>query len=104
MMALYVSYKKSKRRRLLSGEDTELIIHGHQCKLTRGYPRHEVDPRISQGWFLRGGKTVCTPDREGWTFPSVEDIQSELLGFGLGPLHPIEWGSISIPGPEDGFD
>jgi hypothetical protein len=86
----FVSYRALKRTR-----DDAPTIHGYQCKLTRGYPAHAVDTRnIARGWFLRGGNTVNTPGRDGWVFPTVDWMQTNLLGFGLRVLHPLEWGSL----------
>ena len=90
----FVSYKTLKRH---EGQDDlgVLTIHGYQCKLTRGYPRHAVDcHNIVKGWFLRGGMTVRTPVHDGWEFPSIAQIESDLLGFGLRLLHPMAWGTV----------
>lgn len=84
----FVSYK---------GRDSALSIHGFQCKLTKGYPHHPIDTRhIARGWFLRGGPTINTPDRDGWTFPTEEQIETKLLGFGLRPLQPMAWGAACV--------
>lgn len=84
------------------GDPGASTIHGYQCKLTRGYPRHAVDTHnIAQGWCLRGGRTVNTPVHDGWQFPCMEQIETDLLGFGLRLLHPLSWGTV----PElDNFD
>jgi hypothetical protein len=98
----FVSYRKLQQRPVGQGVPDAPNIHGYQCKLTRGYPRHAVDTHnIEQGWFLRGGSTVNTPVHDGWRFPSVYQIQTSLLGFGLRLLHPLSWGTF----PEfDNFD
>lgn len=96
----FVSYRRKQKRRR---EELEAVtIHGYQCKLTRGYPRHPVDTHsIAQGWFLRGGRTINTPVHNGWAFPTVDQIETKLLGFGLRLLHPLVWGTV----PEsDSFD
>lgn len=87
----FVSYRSSKKH----GRDQEQqapIIHGFQCKLSRGYYRNPVDTKlIAKGWFIRGGTTVATPDKEdGWTYPTEEYIRNTILGFGLRPLHPVD--------------
>ena len=70
-------------------------IHGYQRKLTREYPRHAVDTHnIARGWFLRGGKTVNTNVCDGWEFPSVDQINLNLLDFELHLLHPLFWGTV----------
>jgi hypothetical protein len=79
-----------------------LTIHGIQCKLTRGYPRHISEAEIiPHKWFLRGGMTVETPDRHGWNFPTKEGLEANLLGFGLSVLHPMAWGDVP---DKDEFD
>lgn len=94
----FVSYRPRKRRRA-GQEGTEApIIHGFQCKLTRGYPRHPVCADIARCWFLRGEMAVETPARDRWTFWTQEKIDE----FGLRLLHPVAWGSV--PESEDGFD
>lgn len=76
-------------------------IHGYQCKLIRGYPRHPVDTaKIAKGLFLRGGKACQTPV-PGWESPPLPDIDSNLLGFGLRLLHPLNWDNFP---DNDGFD
>ena len=88
----FVSYRSPKR---LMGQERAPTINGFQCKLSRGYPRHPIDHRhITRGWFLRGGTTVKTANRNGWTFPTEEEIETGLLGFGLRLLHPMSWGSV----------
>ena len=90
----FVSYRTLSRPMGQGGLGAP-TIHGYQCKLTRGYPRHAVDTHnIARGWFLRGGKTVNTPVRDGWEFPSVDQINLNLLGFGLRLLHPLVWGTV----------
>lgn len=99
----FVNYTTLKRTAGQMDDQTRTpTIHGYQCKLTRGYPRHAVDTlNIKRGWFLRGGETVNTPVRDGWEFPSVAEIETSLLGFGLRLLHPLAWGTV----PEfDNFD
>lgn len=95
----FVSYRSLKR---LAGQERAPTIHGFQCKLSRGYPRHSVDiQHIARGWFLRGGTTIKTPDSRGWTYPTEEEIDTNLLGFGLRLLHPMSWGFVP---DADGFD
>eukprot|EP01033_Poteriospumella_lacustris_P006652 gene6652-4795_t len=90
----FVSYRRLKR---WSGEGEFPTIHGYQCKLSRDDPLHPVDhPNIARGWFLRGGRTVKAPDRDGWVFPTEEDMNTNLLGFGLQLLHPVTWGSLTL--------
>lgn len=89
----FVSYRATRKRH--AEQESALTIHGFQCKLCRGYPRREVNTEyIARGWFLRGGTTVRTPDRNGWTFPTEEEIENTLLGFGLRILHPMNWGNV----------
>lgn len=87
----FVSYNAQKRR---LNQVAKPKIHGFQCKLTRGYPRHEANPDIEKGWFLRGGTAINTPDEGGWTYPTMEYIETNLLGYGLRLLHPVEWGHV----------
>jgi hypothetical protein len=98
----FVSYR-ALQRPVGQGDPGASTIHGYQCKLTRGYPRRagEDTHNIAQGWCLRGGRTVNTPVHDGWQFPSVDQINTDLLGFGLRLLHPLSWGTV----PEfDNFD
>jgi hypothetical protein len=97
----FVSY--SSKKRCFSDLDAATpTIHGFQCKLSRGYPRHEVNNNhIAKNWFLRGGATVKTSDSGGWTFPTVEYIRENLLGYGLRLLHPMDWGTVPLIDPFD---
>lgn len=94
----FVSYLPLKRRR---GSEPSPTIHGFQCKSTRGYPQNPVHQKIARGWFLRGGTTIQTPDAGKWRYPTEEDINTNLLGFGLRLLHPMAWGDVPN---EDQFD
>ncbi len=93
----FVSYRVTQRAMGEGDEpsDAETTMHGYQCKPTRGYPRHAVDTHnITRGWCLRGGRTVDTADCDGWEYPCKGEIETDLLGFGLCMLHPIDWGAI----------
>eukprot|EP00981_Chlorochromonas_danica_P012140 scaffold4530_cov163-Ochromonas_danica.AAC.2 len=95
----FVSYRSLKR---LAGQQKAPTIHGFQCKLSRGHPRHSVDiQHIARRWFIRGRTTIKTPDSRGWTYPTEEEINTNLLGFGLRLLHPMSWGFVP---DADGFD
>ena len=77
-------------------------VFGYQAKLSRAYPKGDVDgDLVNVGFLMRGHAPVTENKKRGWKYLSISEL-NQFLGFSLSFLYPAEL--LRLPPLNEGED